>query len=190
MKSFGVGFSMTCSQKCPEFTIYFVCKHSQQKSPYLLCFLLCAGMIVDLLCMVLDSDFPVDFGVIAFCWVWFWCPLMGMPDPHPTIPQSPCNAGSRVTNSVLSDSRFWFLPWQSLDSTSGKKFNKIIRTHSESSIGIISLHSTFTVICVLSELGKQLQVTFSLNCVCTYVFACPEPLWAWETNLTSQIKFH
>lgn len=100
----------------------FILSVNTPSKSLLTCFILCgAGVPADLLGMVLESDFPVHFGLIAFCWLWFWCPLMGVPDPDPTIPQSTCNAVSWVTNSVLSNSRFWFLPWRSLGSTSGKK---------------------------------------------------------------------
>lgn len=61
------------------------------------------------------------------------------------------------------DSRFWFLPCHSLGSISGTNFNQIVRTHLELCTGIILLYSTFILICVWSELAKQLQATFSSN---------------------------
>ena len=59
------------------------------------------------------------------------------------------------------DSRFWFLTWHCLHSFSGTNFIKIIRIHSELCTGIILPHSTLILISGWSELGKQLQATFS-----------------------------
>lgn len=154
---------MICSQKYPEYTIRFsLDTHSKR---FFTCFiffcvlalLLTRGMWSLLLfsCGLWIYSFPLSLiSVSSHGNAWPW-------SHNPTFHLQCCLLSHQ--HCLKPDSWFWFLPCHSLGSISGTNFNQIIITHLELSTGIILLYSTFILICVWSELGKQLQATFSSN---------------------------
>ena len=143
IQSFGVGFSIICSQKKNVNNALFILSSNTA-----------------------CTRFSTLSSVVRSYWYWPWVrsPWLtggslpglilvfsqGMPDPvlEPTVLLS-------HQHCLEPDSSFWCL-WNSLNTISGTHFSQIVRVHLELSTGIIAPHSTFMLIYVWSEASKQL----------------------------------